>query len=122
MRRHTLPEVATQRQKRREHGDEPPLQPARRADADQLTQEEPEIEAARVDQQPLADVRVAAQVHTAHPAGLVEMREGSFQALTAKRQRTRPRALRMRRRLRYTAARASGWFFQFRRPRSGSEM
>src|SRR5215471_12281941 len=50
MRRHTLPEVATQRQKRREHGDEPPLQPARRADADQLTQEEPEIEAARVDQ------------------------------------------------------------------------
>src|SRR5215468_10129801 len=52
MRRHTLPEVATQRQKRREHGDEPPLQPARRADADQLTQEEPEIEAARVDQQP----------------------------------------------------------------------
>jgi hypothetical protein len=34
-----LPEVATQRQKRREHGDEPPLQPARRADADQLTQE-----------------------------------------------------------------------------------
>src|SRR6516164_4555935 len=88
MRRHTLPEVATQRQKRREHGDEPPLQPARRADADQLTQEEPEIEAARVDQQPLADVRVAAQVHTAHPAGLVEMREASFQALTAKPQQT----------------------------------
>jgi hypothetical protein len=61
---------------------------ARRADADQLTQEEPEIEAARVDQQPLADVRVATQVHTAHPAGLVEMREGSFQALTAKPQQT----------------------------------
>jgi hypothetical protein len=88
MRRHTLPEVATRRQKRREHGDEPPRQPARRADADQLTQEEPEIEAARVDQQSLADVRVAAQVHTAHPAGLVEVREGSFQALTAKPQQT----------------------------------
>ena len=53
MRRHTLREVATQRQKRREQGDEPPLQPALRADADQLTQEGPEIEAARVDQQRL---------------------------------------------------------------------
>jgi hypothetical protein len=41
-----------------------------------------------VDQQPLEDVRMAAQVHTAHPAGLVEMREGSFRALTAKPQQT----------------------------------
>jgi hypothetical protein len=86
MGRHT-PEVATQRQKRREHGDEPPLRPARRADADQLTQEEPELNT-RVDQQPLADVRLAAQVHTAPPAGLVEMREGAFQALSAKPQQT----------------------------------
>lgn len=33
-----------------------------------------------------------------------------------------PRASRIRRRLRYTASRASRFFFQFRRPRSGSEM
>jgi hypothetical protein len=66
---------------------------------------------------------VPSEVHTAHPAGLVEMREGPLQALaTQPQQGRRPRAPRMRRRLRYTAARASGFFFQFRRLRSGSEM
>jgi hypothetical protein len=44
------------------------LEPARRADADQLTHEKPEIEATSVDQQALANVRVAAEAHAAHPA------------------------------------------------------
>ena len=34
----------------------------------------------------LSDVRVPAQVHAAHATGLVEMREGPFQALAAQPQ------------------------------------
>ena len=59
------------------------LQPARRADADQVTHDEPEIEATRMNQQTLQDVRVAAQMRAAHPARVVEMREGAFDALAA---------------------------------------
>jgi hypothetical protein len=33
-----------------------------------------------MNQQPLEDVRMAAEMHAAHPAGLIEMRKGSFQA------------------------------------------
>ena len=54
-----------QYQKASEDRDEPPLEAARRADADQLTHEEPQIEAAGVDQESLADVRVAAEMHAA---------------------------------------------------------
>lgn len=42
-------------------GRESALQPARRADADQVTHDEPEIEAAGMNQQPLQNIRVAAQ-------------------------------------------------------------
>src|SRR5258705_7939667 len=38
------------------------------------------------DQQALANVRMAAEVYVAHPAGLVEMSEGAFQALPAESQ------------------------------------
>ena len=38
------------------------LQPARRADPDQMTHDEPEIEATRMNQEALQDVRVAAQM------------------------------------------------------------
>ena len=75
------PERPNQHQKGGNDRAEPPLQPARRADADQLPHEEPQIETARVDQQSLQDVGVPSKMHTAHPAGLVEMREGPLQAL-----------------------------------------
>jgi len=54
------------------------LECARRANADQVTHEKPEIEAARMDQQPLADVRVSAEMHATHATGFVEMRERTF--------------------------------------------
>jgi hypothetical protein len=41
-----------------------PLQATRRTNADQLPDEEPEIESARVDQQSFQNVRVAAKMHT----------------------------------------------------------
>ena len=43
---------------------------------------ESEIESAGVNQQALPDIRVAAEIYTTHPARFVEVREGSFQALT----------------------------------------
>jgi hypothetical protein len=53
------------------------LQPARRAAADQVAHDEPEIEAARMNQQALEDIRVAAQMRAPHPTRVVEMREGA---------------------------------------------
>ena len=76
------PRRADQRPQRGNDGDEPPLQPSRRAHADQLPHQESEIESAGVNQQALPDIRVAAEIYTTHPARFVEVREGSFQALT----------------------------------------
>lgn len=81
MTRHRVPARPHQRQKGGVHGDKPPLQPAWRANADQLSHEEAEIEATGVDQQPLQDVGVAAEVHAAHAAGVVDMSEGAFEEL-----------------------------------------
>jgi hypothetical protein len=64
---------ANQRQKDAEDREEPALQAARRADTGQLTHEEPEIEGAGVDQHALQNIRVTAEVHAAHTAGLIEM-------------------------------------------------
>ena len=100
MTRHRLPERPNQREKGAEDRDDAALQAARRADADQLPHEEAEIEAAGVDQQPLQNVRVPAEVHAAHPAGLVEMREGSSKRSPRSRSSRWPRGPRMRRRLR----------------------
>src|ERR1700685_1619421 len=57
------------------------LQPARRAATNQVAHDEPEIEAARMNQQALEDIGVAAQMRAAHPTGVVEMREGAFDSL-----------------------------------------
>ena len=53
MTRDCRPERPNQRQKARQARDESPLQPAWRADADQLPHEQAEIEAAGVNQQAL---------------------------------------------------------------------
>src|SRR6266550_4233082 len=82
----TVPERADQRKEGGCDCDQPPLEATRRADANQLAHEQAEIEAGRVDQQPLANVLMSAEVHAAHPTRLVEMREGSLQALAAEPQ------------------------------------
>ena len=48
-----------------------------------MTHDKAEIEATRMNQQALQDVRVAAQMGTAHPTRVVEMREGAFDPLAA---------------------------------------
>jgi hypothetical protein len=88
MKLHRLPGRPRQRHKAGQERDEPPLQPARRADADQLPHEESEIEAAGMDQHALENVRVPAEMQAAHAAGLVEMGEGPFQSLAAEPQQT----------------------------------
>ena len=56
------------------------MQPSRRADANQAAHEQAKIEAAGMNEHALANVGVAPQVHATHPAGFIEMREGTFQA------------------------------------------
>jgi len=83
---HGRPENAKKRKKSAHRRCAPALEPSWRAHADQLTYEQPEIEAADVDQQPLANVSVATQEHATHAAGVVEMREGTFETFTAEAQ------------------------------------
>jgi hypothetical protein len=59
------------------------LEPARRAAAERLPHENPEIEGARVDQQAFEDIRMPAQVSAAHPAGVVHVSERPFDVLPA---------------------------------------
>ena len=59
------------------------LQPARRADADQVTWDEPEIEAICMNQEALQDVRAPAQMRATHAVRVVEMREGAFDSFAA---------------------------------------
>jgi hypothetical protein len=80
---HGLPEEANEHHKGGYGGDAPPLQPSRRADADQPSDEQAEIEATGMNQQALANISVTAEVNATHPAGLIGMGEGSFQALAS---------------------------------------
>ena len=82
------PPRANQRDESAESRDEPALEAARGPDANQLPHEEPEIEGAGVDQQSLQNVGVPAEVHAAHPAGLIEMGKRAFQSLAAEPQQT----------------------------------
>jgi hypothetical protein len=120
--RYRLPERASQRQKSGQHGGKAPLQPSRCADADQLSHQQPEIEASGVNQQPLPNVGVAAEVHATHPTGLVEMGKRPFQSLTPESQQAQaPRAADAPTIAAHGVA-GLRILFQFRRPRSGSEM
>ena len=62
---------AQEHQKRGYDGRQVILQPARRAAADQVAHDEPEIEAASMNQQALEDIRVAAQMRATHPTGVM---------------------------------------------------
>ena len=81
--RHRPPERADQSDKSNESRNKSALEAAWRADADQLTHEQSEIEAGRVDQQSRPNVPVPSKVHAAHAAGLIEMRKRSFQPFAA---------------------------------------
>jgi hypothetical protein len=59
------------------------LETAWRANPEGRPDQQPKIEAARMDQQPLEDIVVTAQMRAAHPARLIEMREGAFDILPA---------------------------------------
>src|SRR5712691_149828 len=59
------------------------LQPSRRAAAERLPHEETEIERARVDEQPLQDVLMPAQVSAAEPTSLVHVSERALDVLAA---------------------------------------
>src|SRR5712692_4383192 len=59
------------------------LQTARRAEADELTHEEPEIEGTGMNQDALENVRVAAQMRAPHAARVVDMRERAFDQFAA---------------------------------------
>ena len=117
-----LPERANQREKggqtRRRGG----LAAARRADPNQLSHEQSEIEASRVNQQSLQNVRVAAQVHAAHPTGFVEMRKGSFQALAAAPQQPLSARAANASSIAIHGVAGAGCFLPVPPPRSGSEM
>src|ERR687898_3261773 len=70
-----------QRHKRGDHGRQAALEPSWRADADQATHDDSEIEASRMNQQALQDVRVTTQMRPSHPARVIDMREGPFDTL-----------------------------------------
>ena len=54
------------------------LKAARRSAAEHVPHQEPEIERARVDEQPLEDVGMPAQVNSAQPAGVIESVGATF--------------------------------------------
>ena len=62
------------------------LETAGRTDADQVTHEQPQVEAASVDQHTFQNVRVSAQVHAAQAASFVEMRERTFESFATQAQ------------------------------------
>src|SRR5580704_6645926 len=74
---------AQEHQERVYEGHRAILQPARRTASDQVAHDEPKIEAARMNQQALEDIGVAAQMRAAHPPGVVEMCEGAFAPLAS---------------------------------------
>jgi hypothetical protein len=93
------------------------LKPARRADADQVAHDEPEIEAARMNQQALEDIRVAAQMRAKHPTRVVEMREGAFDPLASLTHQATAAGSTNPPPIGYTGVWAAGAFDQSRRPR-----
>ena len=76
---HTPPAAAQEADQRLHQRRCAALEAPRRAHARQVPHEQPEIDAADLDEQPFQDVGMPAQMDAAHSAGLVEMRVGPFQ-------------------------------------------
>ena len=78
------PEVAEtgpQREDERQDGRHAPLEPARRAHADQGPHEQAQVAGPRVDEQSFEDVGMPSQVRPSHAAGVVQMRVRPFEVL-----------------------------------------
>ena len=59
------------------------MPPSRRAPPERLPHEQAEVERARVDEQPLEDVLMPAQVGAAEPAGVVHVGKGALDVFAA---------------------------------------
>src|SRR6059058_3986450 len=68
-----------------QHETRPPvaLKASWRPAPEHVPHQEPEIEGARVDDQPLEDVRMPAQMDPAQPAGVIDVRKRPFDVLAA---------------------------------------
>ena len=75
----TAPQVTEPSKKSQKYGRNPAQKAPRRAHADQLPQQPPEVAAGDLHEQPLENVRMPSKIHPAHPAGLAHAREGSLQ-------------------------------------------
>ena len=78
---HTPPAAAQEADQRLHQRRRAALEAPRRADARQVPHEQPEIDAADLDEQPFQNVGMPAQMDAAHPAGLIEMRVWPFHQL-----------------------------------------
>ena len=77
--RQTAPDAAKKSEQTLAGGSGPALKASGSAEADDLTHEEPEVASAGVDEYPLEDVRMAAQMHAPHTAGLVLVSKGPLE-------------------------------------------
>ena len=75
----TAPDAAKKSAQTLAGGSRPALKASGSAEADDLTHEEPEVASAGVDEYPLEDVRMAAQMHAPHTAGLVLVSKGPLE-------------------------------------------
>src|ERR1019366_8393696 len=81
--RNDLPQAQQKAQKSGKHLPSTVFQLARRARAQPFAQDQAQIERAHVDQLPLQNVFVSAQMATPHPARLVAVREAALDELAA---------------------------------------
>ena len=89
---------------------------SRCARSQQLAHDQAQVERADMDQLPLQNVAVPAQVCAPHAAGFVAMREAAFDQFTAPPQQALAVLPRTRRRFAYTACCSSALPCQLRRP------
>src|SRR6478736_7056698 len=83
-----MPNGVEKGQYRSDNGRDAALQPAGRADTGQLTHDEAEIEAGGMNQEPLQDIRVTAQMRASHPTRVIEVGERAFDRLSASAHQT----------------------------------
>ena len=98
--RQTPPETAPEVEARAETGRQAALEAPRRADADQPTHQQAQVEATRGHEHPFQNVGMSPQMPPAHRARFIERRKGPFQAFAPVAQEALAPGPRIRRRLR----------------------
>ena len=120
--RNGLPQAQQKAQKSGKHLPNTVFQFPWRARTQQFAQDQAQVECADMDQLPLQNVFVSAQMATPHAARLVAVRETALDQLPAPLQQLFSVLAANPPPVAYTASRASGFSFQFRCPQSGSEI